>query len=435
MRSLVGGISSRTVSIVTLALSFAVMARALTAPQFGVVATMSTFVVVLGVADLGLGAALVTRLAVSITRHAREGLSGTLSATAVSVSAIAVLLAGLCGLLSLGGGTAAFLGASSLPEGQVDAAVLTFGIGVGLSVVGGVGTRIYFGVQRGHEATLWEALGSIVGLGFVAGAAAWHAPMWTYVAGCVAVPASINVLATIRILFDDDALPRPRLRDVERRALLDALRSGAPYFAINLSIAVALNSDTFIVARTLNAREAAVFAVSARLFGTVRTTLARSSLQLWSAIAEALASGDKLWVASRFRWLLAGYTAVATLVSVGLVAFAPWITIIWVGADLVAPTNLLFMQAVWTVYSVSLAQVGYLLNGAQMIRQQAMMFPIMAVVNVILSVALTRSIGLSGPVIGSVVAHGLIVGVPSIYLAARFLRHPIPTTSGQGSIR
>ena len=89
---------------------------------------------------------------------------------------------------------------------------------------------------------------------------------------------------------------------------------------------------------------------------------------------------------------------------------------------LVPPISLLIAFALWNVYSLALTQCSYLLNAASIVGPQIGMATAMALVNIPLSIELTRRIGLSGPLYGSLISHVLFAGIPTVFLVRRVLR-------------
>ena len=93
----------------------------------------------------------------------------------------------------------------------------------------------------------------------------------------------------------------------------------------------------------------------------------------------------------------------------------------WVGDELVPPVSLLVAFALWTVYSLALTQCSYLLNAAAVVGPQIVMAVAMAVVNIPLSIVLTHELGIVGPLYGSLIAHVVCAGVPTVVLVRRVL--------------
>ena len=104
------------------------------------------------------------------------------------------------------------------------------------------------------------------------------------------------------------------------------------------------------------------------------------------------------------------------------------------------PLGLFVVLGVWTVYLTMIVQYSYLLMVAQKIWLLAVLGLVVGGVNLLVSILLTREIGLVGPVIGNLVSAASIQLVPMIVLTRRHMRRllgdvtpapdPIPHTRG-----
>jgi O-antigen/teichoic acid export membrane protein len=95
---------------------------------------------------------------------------------------------------------------------------------------------------------------------------------------------------------------------------------------------------------------------------------------------------------------------------------------IWVGDKLVPPFSLFVALAVWTVYMTVITQYSYLLMAADRITLLAALGVVIAVVNLAVSIVLTRWIGMTGPIVGNLVAAVLIQWWPMVILTRRLMR-------------
>jgi O-antigen/teichoic acid export membrane protein len=118
-------------------------------------------------------------------------------------------------------------------------------------------------------------------------------------------------------------------------------------------------------------------------------------------------------------------TALLAAVAGLLVAVGQPVARIWVGESLVPPLGLLVAFAAWTVYAHVMGQCSILLNAGGVVGPQVSFAVVMALVNVPLSIVLTKQIGLAGPVVGSLLASMLCCGAPVVFLVRRMLRHGI----------
>jgi hypothetical protein len=92
-------------------------------------------------------------------------------------------------------------------------------------------------------------------------------------------------------------------------------------------------------------------------------------------------------------------------------------------------------MAAWTVYAAAMSQASVLLNAIGVVKPQAVMALAMLAVNLPVSIWLTAMVGLPGPVLGSLFAHVVCAGVPTILLVRRAFKpdsaeqlHRAPTT-------
>jgi len=164
-----------------------------------------------------------------------------------------------------------------------------------------------------------------------------------------------------------------------------------------------------------------VFKVSLTMFTLITGLFSGASQQMWPAMAESMSRGDIAWARSRFVRVAGGAVAASAIVCGVLVVIGPWVVRIWIGSSVVPSRSLLLAFAVWTVYSLGMGQASLVLNAARVVRPQLWMALLMAVVNLPLSIYLTHRVGITGPLIGSLIAHLVFAGVPTVVLVRRTL--------------
>jgi O-antigen/teichoic acid export membrane protein len=407
--------------------SVAVSVRALGDLRFGVVATLSSFTGLMAFADLGLGNGLMTQLAVADGRDDIQRARAMVSAAFGGMLVLGSLVAALGVVAAVTLPWNRILGARAVAVAEVRTAVAVFFVFAGLAIPAGIGQRTLMGLQRGLAANLWLLIGAAASLAGVLVAAITQRPLWCFVLASMGLPVVVAAIQSTWVLVGAHAELRPTRRLVTPASLRSLGAVSGLFLVLSVAVAVAYQTDMVIVASTLGAGSAAVFAVALRMFGLVGGTLAGASQQLWTSMAEALARGDVTWVRSRFLRIVLGTLAVSVPSAMLLVLLGRPLARIWVGPDLVPPLGLLTVFAVWTVYCLAMTQVSFLLNAAQIVGPQVVMAVSMAAANVVLSLYLTRHLGIVGPLAGSLTAHVLFSGVPAVVLAARVLGRRSPT--------
>jgi len=420
--SISSGAGVRVVTLALTLLTVAVSVRSLGDTAFGVVATLGTMIGLTGFADLGLGLGLMTRLAQSAGEDNPDAVKPLVSSALASLGALGALVAvvGTSSIFVLPWNV--LLGSPGLPAAAINASVVIFAVSVGLAIPASIGQRVLLGTQQGAVANIWSLAASIAQFAAVIAVAWRDGPVWAFVAATISTPILVACLQSAWVFRRASHL-RPGRSHVSRDVVRHLLRFGGLFFALNLAVAAAYQSDTLITSAVLGASSAAVFAIALRMFGAASGLFATSLQQFWPALAEALARGDLEWTKRRFKQVLTISTALLTAAAGLLVAIGQPLARIWVGESLVPPLGLLVAFAAWTVYAHAMSQCGTLLSAAGVVAPQVAMATVMVCVNVPLSIVLTSHIGLAGPVVGSLVAHMLCSGVPVVFLVRKVLRH------------
>jgi O-antigen/teichoic acid export membrane protein len=406
--------AARMASLIVMLISVPLALHYLGKQQYGLWITIVSLVALLNFADLGLANGLVS----AVSRAEGEGdseLSRRLISSAyvalVGVTCVfAVMFSVLYGLVPW----ADFANVSS-PEATA-AAGPSVAVAVGCflaSIPLGVVSRVQFGLQEGFVTHVWLGIGNVLGLvGLAIGISSDASLPWLVLAvsGGPVVALLLNNILFYATRHRDLV---PKLRYVTRTAARQILGMGSLFFVIQIGIAVAYQSDAIVVARVLGADSVPEYAVPMRLFFIPLLFVNLFLSPLWPAYSEAIGRRDFEWVRKAFR------RSVAVAFSVGLGAAALLLLVgrpvirVWAGSDVVPGALLLSALALWTVVMCISDPLAMLLNGAHVLRRQAVAITLMMGANIVLSITLTRMIGVSGVVWGTVFAQIIFFLIPS----------------------
>jgi O-antigen/teichoic acid export membrane protein len=275
---------------------------------------------------------------------------------------------------------------------------------------------------RSATAQIWLVASSTVALGLTIGCAELHLPIWAYVFAIAGGPTFIALVQTVWVLGRVFPDLRPTHFGVHPKVAWAFLRAGSYFAIMSLSAVISYSIDSLVVSALLGASVAAVFALAARMFTLVGVTIGLAGQQMWSALSDAITRGDHAWARSRFRHTLFISTGLTSVACGLLVIFGRELSKLWVGARLVPPLSLLIVLAVYTVYSTTTLQASYLLAAVGRVRTFAIFGVGAASVNLVASIVLTHIYGLTGPILGSLVALVAVLTVPLILLLNRELK-------------
>ncbi|HQT43996.1 MAG TPA: polysaccharide biosynthesis C-terminal domain-containing protein, partial [Halothiobacillus sp.] len=134
---------------------------------------------------------------------------------------------------------------------------------------------------------------------------------------------------------------------------------------------------------------------------------------LWSAYNEAIARKDITWVRRTFRLTLyagASFTFVAVLALAFVVRpFIGW----WAAPSIEPSYTLIVWIATWSVINSFTNPIACLLAAASHLRAQTIYSTIATIVNIFLSIHLSKLWGLDGVIAGTVISYAVFLCIPA----------------------
>ena len=420
----ISGIVARVLGILAGAVSLAIMARSVSEVAFGVVGTLTALLAYVSFMDLGIGSAAMSHLAALDGSGRTHQVQGVLAHAFRRLVTIGMAI----GLVSL---TAVFLlpvhrllGAGTIPEPDVKLAILSLTTSIAIGVPASLGSRAQVGLQQGSTDNAWFLGGALASAGMVAVVAWLDGGLWAYVLAMAGVRTLISAVQTVSVLRGHGVRLRMTQADaVEGSTARDLARLGRLFFVLQGAVVIAYQSDAIVVSSIAGAATAGSFVVAMRMFTPISNVISGATQQLWTASAEALARGDIAWVRSRFARSILLSMGLAAVSSSALLLVADPLARWWVGDAFVPDRSLMVVFAIWTVYSVGMGQVGYLLNASAIVRPQVVMAGAMTSLNLLLSILFTHWWGIAGPLWGSLIAHVATTAGPALFLAAKIVKN------------
>lgn len=415
--------AARGVPLAVLLVSIPLVLDYLGAERFGLWATISSFLVMLGFLDLGLGNGVMNVVAEAHGRESRKAMEQAVASAFYALLAMALGLLLVFAVLYPFVPWASLLGARSplaVSEAAPAVAVLVACLAVALPL--SLAQRSLMGMQQGYMANIWQTLGSLLGLAGLIFAIEQHASLPLLVLATAGVPVLAGLFTTLVFFGWSHRELLPRIYRVTLPALKRIARIGLLFFVLQLAVAVAVSSDNFIIAYVLGAEAVADYAVPAKLFGIVTLGIGLFLSPLWPAYGEAIARKDYRWARTTLVRSLTLALVVSGCGALLLLIFAPQILRVWVGEGIDPSSTLLAGLAVWTVLETCGAALAMFLNGASIVRPQLVVATLFTVVSIGLRLMLIRHWDIAGVAWGAVVAYLITTVIPYAVLVPRLVR-------------
>jgi O-antigen/teichoic acid export membrane protein len=412
---------AKGISILTMLISVPLTVRYLGTERYGLWMTISSVVLMLGFADLGMGSGLMNAISGAHGKDDRQAAQNFVSSAFFLLSMMSVLvLAAFALAYSFIPWTGVFNIKSSLAAREVGPAMAILVCCFALNMPLGVVQRIQMGYQEGYVNSLWQGLGSVIGLiGILLVVYLQAGLYWLVLAvgGSQVIAAGLNGLALFRSkrpwLF-------PRFRRVTAAAARRILHLGLLFFVLQVVGVITIQADNLIIAHMLGLNEVSQYAVVLQLFMFAPNLLSMVLMPLWPAYGEAIARGDISWVKKTWFRSISISFAVNTSAVLILIIFGKQIVHLWVGPQINPSLGLLMVMGLYILLNSIGGPCAMLLNGANVIKFQVICALFVGLAKLPISIGLVRMMGLPGVILGTATALLLFVYLPMVWFLPRF---------------
>lgn len=414
---------SRGISFVTSILTVRWTLHYLGTERYGMWVTISSFLLLLNFADLGLGNGLTNVVAEGAGREDRVAIQRAVSSAFWMLIAVASLL------LCAGAAAYPFLHAerllnvhSALAVREAGPALAMFFVCFVANLPLGAVSGAQMGLQRAYVSSLWSmtaSAGSLLALWIAIKAGVGLPGLILALIGPGLVFSALNGVTLFGISHPD---LRPTVDAFSSKTAKRLMQIGLMYFILQTSLSVALQTDNIVIAQLLGASSVAAYAVPARMFAIVGGVLSLASTAMWPAYAEAFARSEWAWIRRGFARVLTGTVGIAIAASCALVFVGNRILNLWVGPQLHASSVLLITLALQTVILGYINPISVMLNGVSRFRVQVILSIIMAPLNLGASILFVKLYGIVGAALGTVIATLAVQAIPLTFYVASLLR-------------
>lgn len=415
--------AARFTSIATALISVPLTLHYLGAERYGMWMMITSVVIIIGPADLGMSNGLVNMIADAFGRQDMDAARRATTSAFCMLSSIALTLLVAATITYPFMPWARFFNVHSAAAiREAGPAMMVF---LGCFVVGlplGVVKGVQNGLQNGFRNSLWTSVGSVLSLVGLLYAIHLHAGLPVLILAMSGVPLLATIGNGMQLFLREHPNLLPQIQHFSKGTSRTLLHTGMMFFALQVGMAIAYQTDNLVIAQILGAGAVAAYAVPAKLFTAITAVLQIVTSPLWPAYTDALARGDGPWIRKTFmRSVVAGAGITLVLVT-ALVTSGNLILRLWVGSQMQASVALLAAFGLNTLLAAYLQPVGFLLTGLHRLKFQAATIMVMAVLNVSLSIVFVKMYGIVGAILGTLLAQTIVLVIPQTIAVHRIFR-------------
>jgi O-antigen/teichoic acid export membrane protein len=413
---------SKGVSMLTMIISVPLTLHYLGAERYGMWMTISSVVLMMGFADLGMGLGLMNAVSEAHGREDRQAAVNSVSSGFVMLSTMAlVILTGFALTYPFIPWPKLFNVKSQLAVQEAGPAMAVFVVCFALNLPLGVVQRVQLGYQEGFLNSLWESGGKVLGLLGLLLVIYLQAGLVWLVLAVAGAPVLAWLFNSLVLFGFRRPWLRPRWRQATWTFAVKIFRIGIMFFLLQISVSLTLTSDNLVAAQVLGPEAVAQYSVAYRMFGVALLMATLLAGPLWPAYGEAMARGDIPWVKRTLIRSLVITFFVAGIPSLFFVIWGPWIIRLWVGSGITVPFLLLLGLGTWTTISAVGNALAMFFNGANIIRFQVICAILLALTGLAAKILLAQAIGLPGIIWGTIVAYLFCVAIPCFVYAPKII--------------
>lgn len=417
----VASFASRGATLLTSLITIPLTLRYLGSERYGLWMILTSMIAAMSIADLGIGNGLLNAISEADGKDdwhlAREYVSSGFFM--LVLIAVTMALIGTCAFPFIPWLRVFNVTSIAIASEGSKAFVVLFAWFI-INIPLGVVTRIQTGLQRGYTPQILSAAGGGVSLAAMLFAIHVKASLPLLVFAST-VGAVFAILLNGVLLFKAHPWLFPMFRLARLRSASKILKLGLLFFVMQTAMAVGYTSDNIVIGQILGARAVAAYAVPQKLFGYATIALMFSLGPLWPAYGEAIARRDYAWAKRTLRRSIFLTFFITIALNTVLVIACPVILRHWTGQSIRPQFSLLLLLGTWGVITGLSTAVAMFLNAAGILRFQASLSVLMATMNIAISIFLTRRIGISGVVAGSIIAQTIIM-IPTLLMLPVFIR-------------
>lgn len=323
-------------------------------------------------ADLGIGAGLMTKLSAALASGDTSQAGRLVSSAYLALTALVVVVVSALWLSALFIDWAQVTGGAPARGDQQIAMVTLITLSAFfVNVLAMLIVRVQYAAQQVPLSNFWQAAGGLLGIVAIYVAAAVAPGIPEFVAIAAFTPGVISLINTLQFFsLGRGSGYRPNIRRFRARETKVLAGIGVRFLTINILMAVALGTDSWIVAHTISLDAVPEYAVPARVFAVIGTLVSVLTIPLWPANAAALSTGDFGWVERTTRRMAVVTPLLVASLSVVAVVVAPFAFGWWLGEIIVPSFLLLVGLALWNTVQAFVAPIFMVQNALGVLRPQ-----------------------------------------------------------------
>lgn len=219
-----------------------------------------------------------------------------------------------------------------------------------------------------------------------------------------------NIVFSILFFYKNKQIT-PSIKEFSKSKISDILTLGIKFFIIQIAALVIFTTDNIVITQVVGPKYVTKYNIVQKLFGILITIHTILVTPLWSAYTEAYIKKDYNWIKKVLKKL---NILMLPIISGIIIIYCTFnlIVEIWIGQSISINKSLIILIGIYTLLSIWNNIYSYLLNGIGFLKISFWICIIIAILNIPLSVYLSKFLGLG--INGVVIANIICLSIGAI---------------------
>lgn len=419
----VAAAGAKVVTVATMLIAVPLTLSFLGSERYGLWMTITSVVMMMRVADSGLGLGLMNAVSEAYGRQDRQAAVRYVSSGFFLLTALALLLVGVFGVAyPFIPWPWIFNVTSPLAMQEAGPAMAAFMACFAVGLPLGVVQRVQLGYQEGFYNNLWESAGRLLGLAGLLVVIYLKAGLFWLVAAVAGMPALAWLCNSFILFGRQRPWLRPRLRNYHRDSARQVLHTGLFFFLLQVGMTFTYSSDNLIIAQFLGPEAVTRYAIPYQMFNFGVVIFNVFFGALWPAYGEAIARGDMIWVKKTLSRSLKMVFLSTLTISVFLILLGNNLLSLWVGPDISMSLLLSIGYGLWIIILTIGTAMSHLLNAANIFKFQIIFIFLTLIISLIVKCVFVNYFHIAGIIWGSILAYLFFTIIPYSWFLKKYIR-------------
>jgi O-antigen/teichoic acid export membrane protein len=342
---------------------------------FGLWMTIASLTAVLTFADLGLGNSILSDISTAVGSDDRKRIKVIVSTTYGCICLICLLLLPIGMMISYAfdWGRAFGISEPSVAQQTPRAVMIAFALFV-IGIPAGLIYKVQIAFQKAFAANLWQAAGSLAGMGLIIASVKAKLSLPFIVASFFGGPVQVWSINTIYFFRGSRREIRPDFGSIDLETFRKLVSQSAQFLFLSILLTLGTALDTFLVSKVSGLENGAKYSIALRVAALLSLAPTMMYMPLWAANGEAIGRGDFAWVRSTVLKMTLICVALTLMIGAPVMAGSDFVFKLWLHSDMTISRLLLGGMFMWAFLQCATAPRFMVLNSLVMIRPQIWMY-------------------------------------------------------------